>query len=120
MIQHTQNKFLKEYLTRRHGILIDLLRHESLPSRLLCSNCQQSSGTHCCQDCFGSSLWCSACCVLVHRKLPFHHIDMWNGSFFERSELLTHELILDLCHDPGDCPTLHSHQSPGSNLYARS
>ena len=31
---------------------------------------------------------------------------MWNGRFFERSELLTHELTLDLCHDLGDCPTL--------------
>jgi hypothetical protein len=31
---------------------------------------------------------------------------MWNGQFFERSELLTHQLTLDLSHYPGDCPLL--------------
>jgi hypothetical protein len=29
---------------------------------------------------------------------------MWNGQFFERSDLLT-QLCLDLCHHPDDCPS---------------
>jgi len=31
---------------------------------------------------------------------------MWNGHFFEQSEILTHQLTLNLCHYPDDCPTL--------------
>jgi hypothetical protein len=28
---------------------------------------------------------------------------MWNGRFFEQSDLLTQGLCLDLCHYPDDC-----------------
>ena len=31
---------------------------------------------------------------------------MWNGTFFERSDLLTHQLTIDLCHYPDDCPSI--------------
>jgi hypothetical protein len=101
----TQNEFLREYLSRRHGILIEMLRHESLPSKTSCSNCQESPGMHRCQDCFNSNLWCAACCVSTHANLPFHRIQMWNGRFFERSDLLTSRLTLDLRHYPDDCPS---------------
>jgi CxC2 like cysteine cluster associated with KDZ transposases len=30
---------------------------------------------------------------------------MWNGKCFERSDLLTHWLTIDLCHYPDDCPS---------------
>jgi len=66
----------------------------------------QSSGTHRCKDCFGPNFWCSACCVSAHKNLPFHRIQMWNGRFFEHSELLTDKHIIDLCHYPDDCPTI--------------
>src|ERR1700683_2112365 len=101
-----QNEFLKEYLSRRHSILIEILRHESLPSRASCSNCQQTSGTHRCQDCFGLNFWCGTCCVSAHAHLPFHHVQMWNGHFFEPSDLLAQGLCLDLCHHLDDCPSI--------------
>ena len=104
--EQTQNDFLEEYLSRQHSILIELLRHESLPSRASCANCQQSSGTHRCQDCFDSNVWCDSCCVSVHANLPFHRIQMWNGRFFEQSDILTHQLALDLHHYPDDCPSI--------------
>jgi hypothetical protein len=31
---------------------------------------------------------------------------MWNGNFFERSDLLTHRLTIDLCHYPDECPSI--------------
>jgi len=34
-------------------------------------------------------------------------VQMWNGCFFEQSDLLTHGLILDLCHYLGNCPSIH-------------
>ena len=102
----TQNEFLGEYLSRRHSILIEILRHESFPSKSICSNCQQSAGTYRCRDCFGSCLWCGACCVSAHAHVPFHRVEMWNGNFFERSDLLTHRLTIDLCHYPDECPSI--------------
>ena len=106
MCLQTQNDFLKEYLIRRHSILIELLRHESLPSRTECTNCQKSSGTHRCRDCFGNNLWCDSCCVILHRSIPFHRVQVWNGRFFEESDLLTRELPLDLSHDSEDCSSM--------------
>jgi CxC2 like cysteine cluster associated with KDZ transposases len=44
--------------------------------------------------------------VSTHERLPFHRIQMWNGRFFERSDLLTRGLCLNLCHYPDDCPCL--------------
>jgi hypothetical protein len=102
----TQNEFLKEYMDRRHSILIEILRHEALPSQSTCSHCQQSSATHRCQDCFGPHFLCGPCCVSAHVHLPFHRIQMWNGRFFERSDLLTHALLLDLRHYPDTCPSI--------------
>ena len=91
-------------MDRRHSILIELLRHESLPLRASCSHCQQSPGTHRCQDCFGSKIWCDECCVSAHTNLPFHRVQIWNGRFFEKSNLFQHQLTLDLCHHPNSCP----------------
>jgi CxC2 like cysteine cluster associated with KDZ transposases len=93
-------------LDRRQGILIELLRHEALPSTPSCSLCHKSSATHRCQDCFGPNLWCGPCCIVVHKALPFHRIKMWNGHYFEHSDLLTHGLTLDLCHYPDHCPSV--------------
>src|ERR1700676_4969442 len=31
---------------------------------------------------------------------------MWNGRFFERSDILTHQLALDLRNYPDDCPSI--------------
>ena len=106
----TQNEFLREYLSRRHSILIELLRQESFPSRSICSTCQQSAGMYRCRDCFGSSIWCGTCCVSTHVHLPFHRIQMWNGTFFERSDLLEQKHIINLCHYPDDCPSIPENQ----------
>ena len=102
----TQNEFLKEYLSWRHSILIEILQYESPPSRASCSNCQQTSGTHRCQDCFGLNFWCGTCCVSTHAHLPFHRVQMWNGHFFKPSDLLAQRLCLDLCHHPDDCGSI--------------
>jgi hypothetical protein len=51
-------------------------------------------------------MWCDTCCVSAHAHLPFHRIQTWNGQFFEKSDLLTNHLILDLHHYPDDCPSI--------------
>jgi len=95
--------FLGEYLSRRHSILIELLRHESFPSNSICSHCQQSTSAY-----VSGLLWIGH---LVQWLLCFHscassipRVEMWNGTFFQRSDLLTHQLTINLCHDLNDCP----------------
>ena len=99
---------MQEYLDRRRSILVEILRHEALPSKQFCSNCQESSSPYRCRDCFGTEMWCRECCVSAHTCAPFHRIQMWNGNHFERSDLLTQELIIDLAHYPDDCPSIPS------------
>lgn len=99
---------MQEYLDRRHSILVEILWHESLPSKQFCSNCQESSSLYCCWDCFGTNMWCKECCVSTHMHAPFHRIQLWNGTHFEQSDLPTHELIMDLAHYPDDCPSIPS------------
>ena len=42
----------------------------------------------------------------AHAHLPFHRVQMWNGQFFEPSDLLMQGLCLDLCHHPDDCGSI--------------
>jgi hypothetical protein len=35
---------------------------------------------------------------------------MWNGTFFEQSDLLKHQLTIDLCHYPNNCPSIPESQ----------
>jgi hypothetical protein len=92
------------------SILVEILRHEALPSKQFCPNCQESSSPYRCRDCFRTHMWCRECCVSTHMCAPFHHIQMWNGNHFEQSDLLTQELIIDLVHYPDDCPSIPSNE----------
>lgn len=92
-------------MERRHGILIEMLRHEALPAITSCSICNHSPGLYRCRDCFGVHLWCDHCCIVNHARLPFHRLQMWNGKCFEVSSLLNHGLTLDLHHYPDPCPS---------------
>lgn len=92
-------------MERRHGILIEMLRHEALPPITSCSHCNQSPGLYRCRDCFGVHLWCAHCCISTHARLPFHRLQMWNGNCFEVSNILAHGLTLDLRHHPDPCPS---------------
>jgi hypothetical protein len=100
---------MEEYLKQRHSILIEILRHESHPSQPFCAICQEPSGLYRCRDCFGPNLRCGECCVSAHVHAPFHRVQMWNGRFFQESDLLTRNLTMDLTHYPDDCPSIPSY-----------
>jgi CxC2 like cysteine cluster associated with KDZ transposases len=108
---------LQEYMDRRHSILIELLRHEALPTASTCSHYNQASAIHRCRDCFGPNFWCVPCCISAHRTLPFHRVEIWNGNFFDKLDLLTHGLAIDLCHYPDNCPSMqHNTETNPSTL----
>lgn len=94
-------------------MLIELLRHESPPSNRTCTMCNTSPGIYRCQDCFGRHILCAACCVSAHLPSPFHRIQMFNGQYFERSDLDDLGLVLDLREHNHDC-FARGHQSEES------
>ncbi|KAG2095275.1 uncharacterized protein F5147DRAFT_747748 [Suillus discolor] len=51
---------------------------------------------------------CAKCCRHEHRRLPFHKISKWNGSFFEETSLTKIELEIHLGHDGLPCPVLEN------------
>ncbi|KAJ7719356.1 hypothetical protein DFH07DRAFT_972973 [Mycena maculata] len=87
------NKFLAE-MSRREGRR-DHARYTG-PSEYRCSGCL-----------CGGELLCSRCMVETHRGLPFHKIERWTGSTFERMTLKKLGLRIQLGHWHGKdrrCP----------------
>ena len=83
-------------MAQRQSILVELFRHESFPATSTCTHCKVHSGKYCCKDCFGTNVWCNICCIIAHDWTPFHHIQMWNGKYFELSDLLDISLTINL------------------------
>ena len=50
-------------------------------------------------------IWCEPCCVSSHANHPFHRVEIWNGSFFQKSDLLQRQLAIHIPHHPDKCPT---------------
>ncbi|KAL6310199.1 hypothetical protein BKA93DRAFT_700311, partial [Sparassis latifolia] len=69
-----------------------------------CYDCRASPGLIRCSDCFDAPLLCEPCTVRVHRWNPFHHIQRWQGSYFECKTLFDIGLILFLGHHGRPCP----------------
>ncbi|KAJ7794332.1 hypothetical protein B0H14DRAFT_2392601, partial [Mycena olivaceomarginata] len=58
-----------------------------------------------CMDCFHPTLHCGSCVVGFHQRLPFHHIDRWDGQCFERCTLKSLGVRIQLGHRLGEkCP----------------
>ncbi|KAF9502956.1 hypothetical protein BS47DRAFT_1266499, partial [Hydnum rufescens UP504] len=83
-----------------------LLQYDGCGNSLLvngCPSCQLPglSGMYRCIECFNHQILCKDCCVLQHEHLPLHHINVWNGDFFECTTLATMGLKIYLGHT--DC-----------------
>lgn len=59
---------------------------------------------HRCRDCYDDTPVCGQCIVDAHRSNPFHVIESWTGSFFNKSNLATFGLKLHLMHAGEQCP----------------
>lgn len=66
--------------------------------------CGNSPAVYRCTECFQSEPSCSACMLRSHCWLPFHHVEKWNGSYFDKTTLdeLGHTLFLG--HNGHRCP----------------
>ncbi|TFK81364.1 hypothetical protein K466DRAFT_438418, partial [Polyporus arcularius HHB13444] len=59
-----------------------------------------------CRECTQLAPVCEDCMVSSHRNQPFHWVDKWNGSYFERKGLADLGLVMNLGHDGEPCPNL--------------
>ncbi|KAK7056153.1 CxC2 domain-containing protein [Favolaschia claudopus] len=56
-------------------------------------------------ECFGEAMYCKACILAVHARLPTHFIEYWTDSHFQRTTLKALGLRMQLSHPPGVvCP----------------
>jgi hypothetical protein len=70
----------------------------------LCQVCNQNDFKFRCCDCFHRPLTCTSCCAEGHMHVPFHAVEVWNGSCFLPSNLLHTGLITHLGHGGSWCP----------------
>ncbi|KAM6489703.1 hypothetical protein JOM56_014726, partial [Amanita muscaria] len=56
-----------------------------------------------CVDCFLPDLVCKQCCRRRHRQLPFHTLERWTGSNFEKFSLKEIRLTIQLGHNSMSC-----------------
>ncbi|KAK7028741.1 hypothetical protein R3P38DRAFT_2937983 [Favolaschia claudopus] len=99
----------------REIFLSEMLRHEGRGDHVnctMCARCGEGAPDYRCVDCMGGGeLLCRRCIVSEHRRLPFHTIELWTGSYFERKSLKSLDLVIQLGHwgaDGGVCPVPES------------
>ncbi|KAJ6476812.1 hypothetical protein C8R45DRAFT_833720, partial [Mycena sanguinolenta] len=86
----------------RTSYLEEVLRLEGRGDHIhyvTCCLCGAGDADHRCRDCLGGGeLMCRTCVVDGHRRLPFHPIEHWTGSTFERLSLKDLGLRIQLGH----------------------
>jgi len=95
---------LSQWLPFRDSYISEILDLEKLPANQTCSRCQTQQGFFRCKECFSQDILCYACCFIVHRNMPLHHIEKWTGQFFDATSLNQEGFILHLGHGGEPCP----------------
>ncbi|KAF6743217.1 hypothetical protein DFP72DRAFT_1080520 [Ephemerocybe angulata] len=69
-----------------------------------CWNCKTPGAMpeYRCRTCFGDDLVCGSCVVQLHSRMPFHFIERWTGSRFDKTTLKHLGLRIQLGHLPGE------------------
>jgi hypothetical protein len=102
--KQTQNEFLQDWLPLRSTYLKEILELEAPPASDICQICNQNKFKFRCRNCFHRPTTCSSCCAQSHVYLPFHSIDVWNGTCFLPSDLLHIGFTLHFGHHGSPCP----------------
>ncbi|CAK5277856.1 unnamed protein product, partial [Mycena citricolor] len=83
---------------------------DTMQQHILDSFCARDLGTRCrcgkaeagdtcvrCRDCFKAPLLCDSCLVSSHVNNPFHVVERWTGTHFERTSLQDCGMVIFLC-----------------------
>ncbi|KAJ7683938.1 hypothetical protein B0H14DRAFT_2422270, partial [Mycena olivaceomarginata] len=94
----------------REEFLDELLRHDGrgdYVSQHVCGGmgCKVEGPTYRCSNCLHPCLFCRDCVKRIHERMPFHHIEEWDGTSFQRRTLKSLGVRIQLGHVLGDpCP----------------
>lgn len=110
--------YLRAYLAQRPNILRQVLDARAPPATMACASCSTSNAGFRCIVCFDSPIYCLECMLSMHERLPFHHVEQWNGEYFTKTTLHHLGYVLHLCRKTNKCSLgLHSHNAPGSSSF---
>jgi hypothetical protein len=90
--------------TRQELYLRAILERDSPHGVDGCSLCSKSPASWRCNDCFGKRPLCRECCRTGHKDQPFHRIEFWTGTHFERDWLCNLGVAIHLGHHGSPCP----------------
>ncbi|KIK35562.1 hypothetical protein CY34DRAFT_16941 [Suillus luteus UH-Slu-Lm8-n1] len=87
----------------RDTYLLEIIRLDGRGenARDSCAGCWANPAEFRCQDCDDTQLYCGTCSLANHAWSPTHHIQQWNGVFFESLSLKTLGLQVQLGHPIG-------------------
>lgn len=68
--------FLDDYLHYRQSLLEHLLQLDGRLGSRVCSECLADEGLFRCEDCLYPSLFCASCIVELHKRTPFHRLQV--------------------------------------------
>ncbi|KAI0352177.1 hypothetical protein OH77DRAFT_1460988 [Trametes cingulata] len=84
-----------------------------IPGLCATKGCPSPATTRC-RECRAKEPLCEGCAVLAHRNLPFHWIDVWNGTFFQRRDLRDLGFVCYLGHHGDACPHIPTGRPPAA------
>lgn len=69
-----------------------------------CSGCGLGRAVWCCKDCMNKRLVCVLCCRNRHIINPFHHVEKWNGCYYQQGALWQAGVKIHIGHNGFPCP----------------
>ncbi|KAI6116658.1 hypothetical protein EDD16DRAFT_1520467 [Pisolithus croceorrhizus] len=117
--RHTksQNDYIREWLPWKAEYLNIILEGEQLAKGGICEQCSEAEGSVWCMSCAGVHAWCSPCAVKVHRNLPFHKVQRWNGAHYQPTSLMDLGFLWHIGHGGDPCPCNWSGPDPEESGY---
>jgi hypothetical protein len=103
---------------------------EEIENAILATEYDPTAGTPCgcgidnlmrtwrCLDCFQSPMTCDQCFIRSHQNMPFHWVQKWNGSFFERCDISALGHTIALGHHGEPCHNVPNTTRPPEFLIA--
>ncbi|KAL6299003.1 hypothetical protein BKA93DRAFT_820101 [Sparassis latifolia] len=67
-----------------------------------CRVCEEGLAMIHCEDCLDLGIYCRTCAVNLHQLIPFHRVQTWRGTHFERDSLIRLGLRIQLGRTIGE------------------
>ena len=90
--------------TQRESYVQAIIGRDSPHGVDKCGLCLKTTALWRCTDCLGNHALCQDCCWKGHKYLPFHQIEFWTGTHYERDWLSNLGVIIHLGHHGSPCP----------------